>query len=354
MSRARAGYAVPANFSRAPVYSTADIHTGEEPVEIGVYNPIRARPMLRHERQQLQQQQQQQQQRSRSTSEAVAYAGRETPDGAIDVEGVDETIYNQESTRVRRPGGIVFQNYGSDAETDDTDHDYRYRDEEYDDDDEDGSSMVDSLDIADMPVDDDEMQNSVMFLQHRIPRRRGRDGSSSGAGAFNMRGRRTHGAYIFPFHPGLIPHGLIQRGGDGGRFNPLDYYANDDIGGLLSFLDATTPAAPPSRPLSPLEPLKLSANQEKLAASDEYSRRVPQANFRDNSSNSNPHAGAAGCMEIVCTQCTGSLFEKEAIWAPSCGHIMCNQCVEGISSATKTCAACKKRISKKSLVHVYA
>ncbi|KAJ1769306.1 hypothetical protein LPJ74_004133, partial [Coemansia sp. RSA 1843] len=292
--------------------------------------------------------------RSRSTSESVAFAGRETPDGAIDVEDVDETMYNQASQRTRRPGDIVSQMYNSDNDTDD---DFHYGGEEEEDEDDD--NMFDSVEIDEMADEDDEMQNSIMFLQHQgvsLPRRRGRNHTElagSGADFYNTRGRRARGAYIFPFHPGLIQHGLIQRGGGGGagsgRFNPLDYYANDDIDSLLSFLDATTPAPPPSRPLSPLEPIKLTANQEKLAASDEYSRQVPQANFRDN-----VHTSTGDDMEIVCTQCTGSLFEKEAIWAPKCGHIMCNQCVEGITGATKTCTACKKRIAKKTLVHVYA
>ncbi|KAJ2543591.1 hypothetical protein EV175_005967 [Coemansia sp. RSA 1933] len=351
MARARAGYRVPANYARAPVYSTADIHTGEEPVEIGVYNPIRARPMLRHERQEQQQQQQQQllrqqqlqrqrqlqQSRSRSTSEAVALEGRETADGAIDVEEVDETTYNNQQARraqQQQSEEVEFRGIirGAGAESDDSDRDYVYGDYE----DEDRSSPMDGMDYEDIAMDEDMMQNSLMLLQHRTPRRRGRGDN----------GRGAHEAFIFPFHPGLIPHGLMQRGGGGGRFNPMDYYGNEDIGNLLSFLEATTPAQPPSRPLTPLEPLKLSANQAKLAESDDYSRRVPQANFRE--------TAAAGRLEIVCTQCTGSLYEREAIWAPSCGHILCNPCVDGISGASKTCTACKKRISKKSLVHVYA
>ncbi|KAJ2662008.1 hypothetical protein IWW48_002067 [Coemansia sp. RSA 1200] len=404
MSRARPGYRVPSDYAHAPVYSTSDLHTGEEPVEIGVYNPIRARPMLRHERQQQhrfqpRQHQQQQQQRSRSASGSVALAGRETQDGAIDVEDVDETIYNRESRRVRRIGAATIaprSRYGSGAETDDAEYDITNggddeEDEEgddgyaYEDDDEYFSDgMLEHLDFVDelmadyggMPDLDGYNAGAnggnsggMMNLRARgapqhnsrewrrtanMPPGARQDANAAGGGVYNTRGRRARGAYIFPFPPGLFPHSLLQRnggggGGSGGRFNPLDYYASEDIGNLLSFLEATTPAPPPPRPRSPPRPIKLTTAQEKLAATDEYSRQIPPANFRDTK-----NAPTCDEMEIVCTQCTDSLYEKEPVWAPPCGHIICTPCVDAIAGASKTCTACKKRVMKKNLVHIYA
>ncbi|KAI9500493.1 hypothetical protein BX070DRAFT_230206 [Coemansia spiralis] len=332
MSRARRGQNVPSSYAQAPVFSTATLHTGEEPIEPGVYMPIRSRPMLRHERQR-----QQQQQRSHGVSESVAAAGRQTADGSIDVEDVDASAYSEQAARnqvrMRR-----LRNPPAGA------HDHVFDDD------------MDIYDLQDSESDTPGVAaNRQAYLQYLMSLRNSRgqvisdvvssDRVSDAGPATRTRSHRH--AYIFPIHPGLISRNFGQRSSS--RLSPFDFYAGDDFGSLMSFLEAATPV-PPSRPLSPMEPIKeMSAGQKKLEATDAYSRKVPDANFRDSVT-----SPAVSDVEVVCTQCVDPLFDKEPIWAPSCGHLLCNRCVESITGASKKCTACSKRVMKKSLVHLYA
>ncbi|KAJ2845679.1 hypothetical protein IWW36_004685 [Coemansia brasiliensis] len=294
-------------------------HTGDEPVEAGVYYPIRARAVLPGQRQR----QQQRQRASDSSAAPVTAAGRETADGAIDVEEVEE-----EGTEVS---------------------DTSYIDE---DDDEDMEGVIDDIELdGAMDESDYDSESEAMrpdetasqtIMDYLMMRREGQRMMSGFMPAHDAQGMRGRPAFMYQF-----PQMMSQHMRTNSHITPFDFFPGEDISNLLSFLEATTPA-PPTRPMPPLEPLKLSKRQEELAALPEFSRKVPRANFRDAST-----PPAADTLEIVCTTCSASLFDKEPIWAPTCGHIICNACVAAITGASRNCTACKKRIFKKSLVHLY-
>ncbi|KAJ1729376.1 hypothetical protein LPJ61_003555 [Coemansia biformis] len=297
-------------------------HTGEEPVEPGVYYPIRARAMLPGQRQRQREQgdahQQQQQQ------QAVSRVGRETADGAIDVEDVDEGSAADSD-------GSFIDDMGSDLD--------EIVEGEF-------MTASDDDDGAGLPMlpDGRAGQTVIDYLMLQQENRRMMAGElRAGGPAHGTRGRRRP-TFAFPFHPDMVP--AHMRPGHG-HITSFDFFPGEDISALLTYLEATTPA-PPARPMAPAPPLKLSKRQEELAAQACFSRAVPPANFRDSTDPAKPDE-----LEIVCVQCTSTLFDKEPVWAPACGHIMCNACVDGFTGASKSCVACRKRIMKKALVHLY-
>ncbi|KAI9468042.1 hypothetical protein IWW42_003727 [Coemansia sp. RSA 1085] len=303
-------------------------HTGDEPVEPGVYYPIRARAVLpgQRQRQHRQQQQQQQQRASDSAAAPASAVGRETADGAIDVEEVaEEVAEEEEGTEV------------SDAS---------YIDDEDMADVIDDAELDEAIDESDYGSESEAMRPdetaSQTIMDYLMMRREGQRMMSGFMPAHDAQGMRGRPPYMYQF-----PHMMPQHMRTNSHITPFDFFPGEDISNLLSFLEATTPA-PPTRPMPPLEPLKLSKRQEELAALPDFSRKVPRANFRDATT-----PPAADTLEIVCTTCSASLFDKEPIWAPTCGHIICNACVAGIAGASRNCTACKKRIFKKSLVHLY-
>ncbi|KAJ2501831.1 hypothetical protein GGH96_001592 [Coemansia sp. RSA 1972] len=286
-------------------------HTGDEPVEAGVYYPIRARAMLPNQRQRQQQQ--------RMGNALPASVGRTAADGAVDVEDVEE----EEEGSVISDTSII-----DDAELGDYIED---DDEDYSEDEDEGT--------APMRPDGAASQTIIDYLMMRREGQRMMNGFAQTGAARHARGRP---AYVFPFHPGMVPQHVR-----GNHITPFDFFPGEDISNILSFLEATTPA-PPVRPMAPLQPLKLSKRQEELSLQPDFSRKVPAANFRDET-----ELPTADSLEIVCTHCSSSLFDKEPVWAPTCGHTMCNSCVDGITGASRACTACKKRVVKKSLVRLY-
>ncbi|KAJ2710967.1 hypothetical protein H4R19_003483 [Coemansia spiralis] len=301
-------------------------HTGDEPVEAGVYYPIRARAILPGQRQQRRrrgrtnsnQQQQQRQQNERS----VSRAGRETADGAIDVEDVEE--------------GSVVDSGDSYDDEDIGEGEYMSATDDEDDDDAGAGGQPQRPGMQ-------AGQAVVEYLIRRQETRRMVANGLRAGGTENGPGGRRPG-FMFPFHPGMVPP--LMRGSQG-QFTPFDFFPGEDISSLLTYLEATTPA-PATRPMAPPPPLKLSKTQAELAVQPDYTRAVPSANFRDWADPIAPDA-----LEIVCIQCTTTLFDKEPVWAPTCGHILCNTCVEGITAASKACVACRKRTKKTSLVRLY-
>ncbi|KAJ2348651.1 hypothetical protein GGF43_004531, partial [Coemansia sp. RSA 2618] len=234
---------------------------------------------------------------------------------------------------------------------DDAELDNLIDDDDVDEDDEYGSD--EDMGASPMRPDESAGQTIMDYLMMRREGQRMMGGgfaASAANGAYTGPGPVRHTrdgrrpTFVFPFHPGMVPQHMR---GSHSHITPFDFFPGEDISNLLSFLEATTPA-PPTRAIAPLQPLKLSKRQEELALLPEYSRKVPQANFRD----------AAGpllqdALEIVCTHCTASLFDREPVWAPTCGHVMCNSCVDAIAGASRACTACKKRVFKKSLVRLY-
>ncbi|KAJ2147132.1 hypothetical protein IWW43_004932 [Coemansia sp. RSA 1935] len=294
-------------------------HTGDEPVEAGVYYPIRARAMLPNQRQRQQQQ--------RMVNALPSSVGRTTADGAVDVEDVeeeDEGSVISDTSFIDDTGLDEFIEDGVGV----TDY------SEEDDEDEgtapmrpDGAAGQTIIDYLRMRHESQRMMSG--FVPH---------GAQTGA-ARHARGRP---AYVVPFHPGMMPQHVRSN-----HITPFDFFPGEDISNILSFLEATTPA-PPVRPMAPLQPLKLSKRQEELALQPDFSRKVPAANFRDETELPTPDS-----LEIVCTHCSSSLFDKEPVWAPTCGHTICNSCVDAIAGASRACTACKKRVVKKSLVRLY-
>ncbi|KAJ2244365.1 hypothetical protein GGI13_006250 [Coemansia sp. RSA 455] len=361
------GLSVPPPISRAPIISRTLAHTGEEPVEPGVYNPIRSRALLPHERQRLREGNNNNSNASpvqQSGSLPSTAAGRLLNDGTISVDDVDDSGYTEATTRTgmgswairhgRRPGAGGSRGR---RETDDDD----------DDDDEEEELYYTTSD-----------EGSAAGTSTNAPRQWWRDPNSGGP-SFARRGQAEldrlalfgggrplrytaahEPTFFLPLHTGILSHhhhlrqqrrrAQRRHGRDGGSggINHLDFFPGEDLGDLLSFLEANAPPPPPSRPLSPARPIKLTKPQEGLVANPDYSRKVPEANFRDST-----ETLTSKSLEIVCTQCTSSLFDKEHIWATPCGHVICNACVETFASASKSCSACRKRVLKKSLVHLY-
>ncbi|KAJ2454063.1 hypothetical protein EV183_001786 [Coemansia sp. RSA 2336] len=301
-------------------------HTGDEPVEAGVYYPIRARAVLPGQRQRQQQRQRANDSAAAAAAAAapVSAAGRETADGAIDVEEVEEEE-DEEGTEVSDTSYI---------------------------DDEDMADVIDDVELdgvmdeADYDSESEAMRPdetaSQTIMDYLMMRREGQRMMSGFMPAHDAQGMRGRPPFMYQF-----PHMMSQHMRTNSHITPFDFFPGEDISNLLSFLEATTPA-PPTRPMPRLEPLKLSKRQEELAALPDFSRKVPRANFRDATTPPAPDT-----LEIVCTACAASLFDKEPIWAPTCGHIICNACVAAITGASRNCTACKKRIFKKSLVHLY-
>ncbi|KAJ1652924.1 hypothetical protein GGF38_005249, partial [Coemansia sp. RSA 25] len=348
------------------------------PVEPGVYNPIRSRALLPHERQRRREG------NNAPTAAAAAQngsplptatAGRLLNDGTISVDDVDDSAYTEAI-----PAGlhqIVGRWFAGDngrrgagrgrarGDTDEDDED----DDEHEDDDEEmyySTSEESSAATASASVPRQWWRDSVPGSSSAA--RRGRAelerhapglalfGGGGGGGGRQMHFAAARDANFFlPFHTGILSHHHMQhrrraqrRQDRNGSINHLDFFPGEDLGDLLSFLEANAPPPPPSRPMSPARPVKLTKLQEELSANPDYSRRVPDVNYRDSA-----ETPTGKSLEIVCTQCTGSLFDKEHIWATSCGHVICNACVEAFAGASKSCGACKKRVMKRSLVHLY-
>ncbi|KAJ2877525.1 hypothetical protein H4R27_006177 [Coemansia aciculifera] len=366
--RHQSGHSVPPPISRAPIISRTSVHTGVEPVEPGVYNPIRSRALLPHERQRRREGSNNASPAQQSGSLPSTAAGRLLNDGTISVDDVDDSGYTEATTRTglhqgmgswaighgRRAGAGRSRGRG---ETDD------------DDDDDDEEELYYST--SDEGATTAGASTSAQRQWWRDP--------SSGGPSFARRGQAEldrlalfgsgrplrytaahEPTFFLPLHTGILSHhhhmqqqrrrAQRRHGRDGGSggINHLDFFPGEDLGDLLSFLEANAPPPPPSRPLSPARPIKLTKLQEGLVANPDYSRKVPEANFRDST-----ETLTSKSLEIVCTQCTSSLFDKEHIWATPCGHVICNACVETFASASKSCSACKKRVLKKSLVHLF-
>ncbi|KAJ2357468.1 hypothetical protein H4S01_006486, partial [Coemansia sp. RSA 2610] len=239
-------------------------HTGDEPVEAGVYYPIRARAMLPNQRQR---QQQQRQRDANPATPPVAAAGRETADGSIDVEDVEET---EEGSVVSDTSFI--DDAALDSIIDDDDEAIGSASDDYESDEDMGGS----------PMRPDETAGQTI-MDYLMMRREGQrlmaSGFAAARDAYTGPARHTRArrpTMGFPLHPGMV--GQPMRVGT--HFTPFDFFPGEDISNLLSFLEATTPA-PPVRPMAPIQPLKLSKRQEELAALPDFSRKVPPANFRD-------------------------------------------------------------------------
>ncbi|PIA12924.1 hypothetical protein COEREDRAFT_83805 [Coemansia reversa NRRL 1564] len=336
LARQRAGLQLQPGAGPGTFVPHALPHTGDEPVEAGVYYPIRARAMLPNQRQRQRQQEREEERVTSSTAAASpAIAGREMADGAIDVEEVEGGITDTDGSFVE----------DMDVDLDDIIEDVdegTYMDGSDDDVDDDGGSP--------MRPDGAAVQSIMDYLAMRREGQRMMTGAGPAmpmahdahAGpAYHTRGRRP--TFIFPF-PGMVPPHMRAAAHN---ITSFDFFPGEDISNLLSFLEATTPA-PPVRPMTPMRPLRLTKRQEELASLPDFSRKVPNANYRDASEALTPDS-----LEIVCTQCSGTLFDKLAVWAPTCGHVLCSSCVDAFTSASKTCTACKKRVLKKSLVHLF-
>ncbi|KAJ2349311.1 hypothetical protein GGH91_000886 [Coemansia sp. RSA 2671] len=345
--------------------SRSHVHTGNEPVVPGVYNPIRSRALLPHERLRRREDNNRAASGQQSAPLPSTTAGRLLSDGTISVDDVDDSGY-AEATRAghHHQGAGNGTGAGRRRGRDETDNDDSEDDDGDEDDDEEGemySTTSDEGSAASGSIGARGQRWRHPFpggspFVHRGP-------VDLGQMALLGRQLRYTGAHeqalFLPLHPGILSHhhhhhmqyqrrrGQRRHRGSGG-INHLDFFPGEDLGDLLSFLEANAPPPPPSRPLSPARPLKLTKHQEGLAANPDYSRKVPEANFRDSA-----ETQTSKSLEIVCTQCTSSLFDKEHIWATPCGHVICNSCVEIFASASKTCKACKKRVQKKSLVHLF-
>ncbi|KAJ2746324.1 hypothetical protein GGI20_001446 [Coemansia sp. BCRC 34301] len=348
---------VPPPISRAPIISRTYQHTGDEPVEPGVYNPIRSRALLPHERQRRREGNNPPAAQG-GTSLPTATAGRLLNDGTISVDDVDDSGYaealsaaSRQNVRRMYPGGAYYHGGSNDEQEDD-------------DDDEEGEETGYSTTEEGPSVS--RQWRRDMGSSGPLGARRGRsqlEFANPALALFGGGGGGRHLRYVaaqeanllLPLHAGILSHHMqhirrTQRRQDqNGNINHLDFFPGEDLGDLLSFLEANAPPPPPSRPMSPTRPIKLTKLQEELAANPDYSRRVPDANYRDSA-----EAPTGKSLEIVCTQCTGSLYDKEHIWATPCGHVICNDCVvEAFAGASKLCGACKKRVMKKSLVHLF-
>ncbi|KAJ2720305.1 hypothetical protein GGI07_004681 [Coemansia sp. Benny D115] len=294
--RTVASRVIPPLMSQPPIISNAPQHTGEEPILPNVYNPIRARPLLPSERQQRYRSNHATAARSRAnTTQSTAtqpppvnVAGRVTADGSIDVEEVDASLYNQIAARAQ----VRQQTASNDAV-----HIVGSRRADSDDDMDTNYSVGESVDdytnddLEDEDIEDDDMSatgeynDGLSYLmaaetdqrwlmqffgnqqQQQLQQQRTAQRANAG-----RRGARGPGM-IFPFHPGLLPHHFLPRNA---RMNPFDFFPGEDISDLLTFLEANGPP-PPSAPLPPpLPPLELTKQQEELASTQEYSRKVPE------------------------------------------------------------------------------
>ncbi|KAJ2237202.1 hypothetical protein H4R99_003818 [Coemansia sp. RSA 1722] len=373
---------IPSTMTQRPVISDVMQHTGDEPVQPGVYNPIHSRPLLPHERQRHHSHVNRP---DSSLGLLPSVAGRETADGAIDVEEVDPTAYSEATAWIqsrnraasrglppnvprfrsrRMRNGPYGYNYGRGNSDDDDDDEVAQQDEsgsvsgeEY------GRMMPVGFPSHGHVVFPQSGQQAVDFFFRNMsgstaeandsgPRRvhNGPSAISNRTRMHSQRIRDSRELPFFPFHPGLIPHHFRRRGN--GRVSPFDFFPGEDLGDLLAFIDANAPAAPSAPPQPPLPPLRLTKQQQELAKSSSYTRAVPDANYRDAPRQETEMPSDA--MEIVCTLCENTLFEKEPAWASTCGHVICNSCYVDFAGASKTCSACSKRMVKSKLVHLFS
>ncbi|KAJ2160281.1 hypothetical protein GGF46_002393 [Coemansia sp. RSA 552] len=332
LARQRAGLHMQPGFGTGSFVPHVLPHTGDEPVEPGVYYPIRARSMLPSQRQrQRQRERELERQEGAGGAESPALAGREMADGSIDVGEVEENSDADSGSSLVDGTELEDLVDGFDDDDDDNDDDYT------------SGSDDGAMGPAPIRPDGTTGQTIMDYLMMRREGQRMMADAHTGP-ALNTRARRL--TFAMP-PPDMAPPRMRMSTGGRPRFRPFDFFPGEDISNLLSFLEAATPA-PPVRPMAPMPPLKMSKRQEELAGLPDYSRRVPRANYRDASEPVLPEA-----LEIVCAQCTATLLDKEPAWAPTCGHVLCNTCVETFTSASRACAACKKRVLKKSLVHLF-
>lgn len=276
------------------------------------YNPIRRRAILPQERQQFRVGV-----RNGNGARDGATSRRTTRGEVIDVEDIDDSNYN-EHRRDRQFQGRFIEAVVSDNEVEEYD-------QEEDRDDE-GSADEDITSMYQPPI------------HHRHP----------------------HG-YFLPVHPDFISQRHNPMGNrpshrarrflhDG--YGALDLFAEENMTELMQFLEANRPPSP-QRSYEPLPSLKLSMQQEKLAASSGFTRTVPSANSRDVDHEGDVDSDSA---EILCTKCEDPLMDgKDAhIWAPPCGHIICNSCADFTTGTYKKCTACHKQIRKTTLTQLFA
>ncbi|KAJ2004305.1 hypothetical protein GGI04_001508 [Coemansia thaxteri] len=320
------------------VIASRQPHTGHEPVEPGVYRPIRTHALLPHER--LSRREDPGAAAAAAAPLPPSSAGRLLRDGTVSVDDVDDSAYaasaGAERRRMEEGGG---SSGGARAH-------WRYIDEG-------DSSPSDSSDGA------SDGSPAAAGSAHRTwwgPAAGIRDG-------FHLRAAAAMGfpphmaamgfiSHHMHGHRHRLAHGPRRHAAAARAISAFDFFPGEDLGDLLSFLDASAPPPPPSRPLSPAPPLRLSKQQEELAALPAFSRRVPDANFRDAPS-APPDAPPSKALEIVCIQCADPLTDRDNVWATPCGHVMCSACVAAIAGSSKACAACKRRFMKKGLVQLY-
>ncbi|KAJ1898520.1 hypothetical protein LPJ66_002694 [Kickxella alabastrina] len=374
---------VPLHMTRPPIISRGVQHMANDPIQPGVYNPIHARPLLPHERQQR-------------IAEAAAaagagagagadsplssavIAGRETADGAIDVEDVDPTPYNQMAAAASANRSYV-------SSSDDLSSEYsgnesprnsipartirpfvgrRYRDAE---DRQAAMQLIREARARQQAQSINHSARGEMEIQRRYRSQRNRQLNEARAAQRRNRpssGQNATGTsipFMFPFHPGLLPHHFQRNATNGSgnstnrtQLNPFDFFPGEDISDLLTFLEATAPQPPSNtaRP-RPLSPVQLTKQQAELAKTPDFSRCVPACNYRDTLPADIAAATASKALEIVCAQCTGTLFDKEPVWAPRCGHVMCNTCYKDITAGSRACKVCRHRMHKNKLVHLF-
>ncbi|KAJ1954827.1 hypothetical protein EC988_002221 [Linderina pennispora] len=268
---------------RPRLWTEAQRNSGPEG-ETGI-RPIRAQPLPRQ---------------SRTWSRAperyrprAATVGEETEDGAIDVEAVDDSMFEESTGR--------YAEQARQARGDMTDEEEAYEDQAR-------RYMTRAM--------------AARFASENLP--------------------------IFPFHPGLQIHHFAGNHDIGP--SPFDFFDGDDMADIISFIEANAPPAQPSsRRGREMQPLKLNSLQLDLAKLPEYTRAVPEPNFRD------ADMGLVTCdsSQIVCVECKDALYAQDPIWAPSCGHVLCNSCYDAFKGQYKKCAACGKRTAKKNLVHLF-
>ncbi|KAJ2682009.1 hypothetical protein IWW39_006166, partial [Coemansia spiralis] len=133
------GNPAPPPISRAPAISRSHVHTGNEPVVPGVYNPIRSRALLPHERLRRREDNNRAASGQQSAPLPSTTAGRLLSDGTISVDDVDDSGY-AEATRAghHHQGAGNGTGAGRRRGRDETDNDDSEDDDGDEDDDEEG------------------------------------------------------------------------------------------------------------------------------------------------------------------------------------------------------------------------